>query len=62
LLDWIHRTVLPEGKIAESDLRLLTLTDNPDEVVSIISAAYEASRRNGQSRGATRHAAPPDRP
>jgi uncharacterized protein (TIGR00730 family) len=36
LLDWIRGTVLPGGKIAEPDLDLLSLTDDPEEAVEII--------------------------
>lgn len=44
LLDWLRRTVLAEGKIAESDLDVLTLTDDVDEAVERMVAAREADR------------------
>lgn len=44
LLEWIRGPLLVERKIAETDLDLLSLTDDPDEVVSRVMAAYEASR------------------
>lgn len=39
LLEWLRGTVLPGGKISPRDLDLITLTDDIDEVVEIISAA-----------------------
>src|SRR6476660_6617179 len=36
LLDWIRDYMLPQGKIKETDLRLLQLTDSPAEVVEIM--------------------------
>jgi uncharacterized protein (TIGR00730 family) len=36
LLDWARATLLHDGAIAEGDLSLLQLTDDPDEVVRII--------------------------
>jgi uncharacterized protein (TIGR00730 family) len=37
LLDWIRNVVLPDGKIAEHDLRLFQITDSPEEVVRIVT-------------------------
>ena len=36
LLDWLRDTVLADGKIAEADLDLLTLTDDVDEAVALM--------------------------
>jgi len=36
LLDWIEEVVLKEGKISPSDLEILQLLDEPDEVIKII--------------------------
>jgi hypothetical protein len=36
LLNWMHEVVLPDGKIAEHDLRLFHVTDSPEEVVKIV--------------------------
>jgi uncharacterized protein (TIGR00730 family) len=36
LLDWIRDVQLPAGAIAEADLQLFRVTDDPDEVVSIV--------------------------
>jgi uncharacterized protein (TIGR00730 family) len=41
LLDWMRDTVLREGKIDENDMALLRVTDDPDEVVEIVSAAAD---------------------
>jgi uncharacterized protein (TIGR00730 family) len=38
LIDWMRAVQLPSGAIAESDLDLLKLTDDPDEVVAIVRA------------------------
>jgi uncharacterized protein (TIGR00730 family) len=38
LVDWMRAVQLPAGAIAESDIDLLKLTDDPDEVVSIVRA------------------------
>jgi uncharacterized protein (TIGR00730 family) len=39
LVDWIRDTVLANGKIAEADLSLLQLTDDPEEATAIVCAA-----------------------
>jgi predicted Rossmann-fold nucleotide-binding protein len=38
LLEWMRDVQLPAGAIAESDLHLLQLTDDADEVVRIVRA------------------------
>ncbi len=38
LLDWISNTLLAAGTVSERDMGLLQVTDDPDEVVRIISA------------------------
>jgi len=40
LVDWLRERVLAEGKISERDLELLTIADDPDEVVALITAAH----------------------
>ncbi len=46
LVDWLRNTVLPGGKIAEKDLDLFTVTDDPAEAVRIIvDADTEEQRR-----------------
>jgi uncharacterized protein (TIGR00730 family) len=39
LLDWIRAALLAEGKIGESDLELVRLSDDVDEIVAIIQQA-----------------------
>jgi uncharacterized protein (TIGR00730 family) len=40
LLDWLRSTVLAERKIAPEDLRLLAITDSPDETAQVIAECY----------------------
>jgi uncharacterized protein (TIGR00730 family) len=40
LLSWIRNTVVGEGKVSAVDLDLLSIADDPDEVVRIIRAAH----------------------
>jgi uncharacterized protein (TIGR00730 family) len=44
LVDWLRGTVLAEGKINESDLDIITLTDDVDEAVRMM---VEASGKGG---------------
>ena len=41
LIDWLRDTVLADGKITQSDLDMLTLTDDVDEAVALMVAARE---------------------
>jgi uncharacterized protein (TIGR00730 family) len=41
LLDWIKGTVLVEGKIADKDLEMFSLTDDVDEAVTVMLDARE---------------------
>jgi uncharacterized protein (TIGR00730 family) len=43
LLSWLRETVAGQGKVSAIDLNLLSVADDPDEVVRIITAAH----RNG---------------
>ena len=46
LLDWMRERALGEGKIDADDLELMTVTDDPQEVVRILlSAAHRQARR-----------------
>jgi predicted Rossmann-fold nucleotide-binding protein len=36
LVDWLRRVALVDGKIAERDLDLFTLTDDPAEAVRLV--------------------------
>jgi uncharacterized protein (TIGR00730 family) len=49
LLAWLHSHVLGEGKISATDLDLLAVTDDADEVVRIVTEATErrSARRPG---------------
>jgi uncharacterized protein (TIGR00730 family) len=42
LLEWIKQTLLKDGKVSESDLELLQVTDDVDEAVQIIVDADAA--------------------
>ena len=47
LIDWIAETMLEKhGNISPKDIRLLPVTDNPDEVVDIIREFYEGEERH----------------
>jgi uncharacterized protein (TIGR00730 family) len=41
LLDWMHDKMLADGKIGAHDLALMRVTDDPEEVVELISAAAD---------------------
>jgi uncharacterized protein (TIGR00730 family) len=47
LLSWLRETVAGQGKISAADLDLLSIADDPDEVVRIITTAH----RNGADGG-----------
>jgi uncharacterized protein (TIGR00730 family) len=38
LIDWLRSSVLPAGLIKESDLRIISITDDVDEAVRIVVA------------------------
>ncbi|HEY3041056.1 MAG TPA: TIGR00730 family Rossman fold protein [Pyrinomonadaceae bacterium] len=44
LLDWIRDFSMKEGKVTEQDLKLLHVTDSPEEVVNIIVKSQESLR------------------
>ena len=46
LVEWLDNTVVKEGKIERADLSLFTCTDSPDEVVKIISRAWEETKQD----------------
>ena len=39
LIDWLRTDALGDGRIAEADLALLTITDDPDEAIAAITAS-----------------------
>ena len=41
LVSWIQDTVVAQGKISPGDMDLLSIADDPDEVVAIIKAAHD---------------------
>ncbi len=43
LLDWMRKRVLGEGKVSPGDLELMQVSDDPEEIVAIISAAQAAA-------------------
>jgi uncharacterized protein (TIGR00730 family) len=68
LLDWLHNTMAADRKINNEDLKLLVVTDSPDEAVSVVVNCYEenCARAEDASEGAKRRggfkrAAPPKR-
>lgn len=42
LLDWIKNTMVAQGKVAATDLRLMVATDSPEEAVKVIVECFEA--------------------
>jgi uncharacterized protein (TIGR00730 family) len=49
LLQWAEATLLNEGKISDTDLRLLHMTDSPAEVVEIIVKSQDSLRKLDQT-------------
>jgi uncharacterized protein (TIGR00730 family) len=41
LLEWLHATMLADGKISEADLALLVVTDSSEEAVQTVRSCYE---------------------
>jgi uncharacterized protein (TIGR00730 family) len=52
LVDWLHATLLSEGKIARADLDLLTLVDSPKEAVQAVLHNRKHPRRRRQEEAA----------
>ena len=50
LLRWMQSRMLGENKIADGDLDLMTVTDDPMEVVKIVAAAYKAQTKTAEER------------
>jgi uncharacterized protein (TIGR00730 family) len=46
LLDWLKHAVVTEGKASKADLELISITDDVDEVLKILT---EAQYRNGHT-------------
>jgi uncharacterized protein (TIGR00730 family) len=47
LLDWIRSQVLPEGKVSDADLDLITVSDDVDHLVSVIVDATHSREAEG---------------
>lgn len=69
LLNWVRDTMLPGGKVNQSDIDLLTLCDDPAEVCALIQDAYakrqeSIARQEAEQAAADnlRHAAEKGRP
>ena len=60
LLSWIRDTVIAEGNVSPADLDLLSIADEPDDVVRIIQAAHSNGGPLGRSAGSA--AVPPALP
>ncbi len=45
LIDWLRDTALADGKISQTDLDMLQLTDDVDEAVAVMVAAREGGDR-----------------
>jgi predicted Rossmann-fold nucleotide-binding protein len=56
LLSWIHDTVMGSGNISAGDEELLTVEDDPAEVVRIIQQAH--AQHNGADAALNRAAEP----
>jgi uncharacterized protein (TIGR00730 family) len=59
LLDWIDAALLAGAKIGEADRGLLTLSDDPDEIVRMMVAAYRAQQREAERERRATSGAPP---
>ena len=46
LIDWIVSSPIGTGTLSKDDLKLFSLTDDPDEVVRIIKEGYAKVRRS----------------
>ncbi len=45
LLQWIRETMLPSAKINPEDINLLRISDDPEEICQIVTAAYQERYR-----------------
>src|SRR5437773_4525954 len=54
LLDWMHATMLREGKVKSPDLDLLIVTDSPEEAAAVVVSCYDenCTRAAARSEGA----------
>jgi uncharacterized protein (TIGR00730 family) len=60
LLDWLHGTMLTDGKIHAADMELMVVTDSPQEAVDVIVDCYERNcalaQQQSEAAGAERDA------
>jgi len=49
LVDWLRLRALREGKLSPSDLELIRVTDEANEVVSIVSQAWTQQTREASA-------------
>jgi uncharacterized protein (TIGR00730 family) len=50
LLDWVRERMLPLGTVLPEDLKLVTVTDDPDEAVHTVLDSYRRLFPNGDGR------------
>ena len=48
LLDWLRARALAQGRISASDLAVLHVTSDPDEVCALVEAAHRSQREHGR--------------
>ena len=48
LLDWLRARALAEGRISASDLAVVHVTSNADEVLALVEAAHRTQREHGR--------------
>ncbi|HUP88989.1 MAG TPA: TIGR00730 family Rossman fold protein, partial [Longimicrobiales bacterium] len=65
LLDWLQNTMLPDKKIGANDLKLLIVTDSPEEAVGVVVSCYDENCTRAEekseavkARGGFKRAAP----
>ncbi|HEX5708405.1 MAG TPA: TIGR00730 family Rossman fold protein [Pyrinomonadaceae bacterium] len=49
MMDWIRDVMLADGKISRDDLRLLHLTDSPEEIVRVVVDSQDSLRKLDKS-------------
>ena len=58
LLDWIEGTLLAEGKVSPEDLKLMVVTDSPEEVCRIIVDCHERNCYTAEQKSVAGRMAP----
>ena len=59
LLDWIEGTLLAEGKVSPEDLKLMVVTDSPEEIARIIIDCHERNCMAAEEKSVARNTAAP---